>query len=67
MKFAAYNGNDFVKVRVTPFFDTRAEAQQAARDRAELTAFTAPCANWEEHQRWNAARVGNYAQCPVAE
>ena len=67
MKFAAYNGNDFCKVRITPFFDSRAEAAAAAKSAGHLTAFTAPCANWQEHQRWNAERVGNYASCPVQE
>lgn len=66
-KFAAYNGNDFCKIRVTPFFDTRAEAASAARNAGELIAFTAPCANWQEHMRWNQERVGNYRDCPVTE
>lgn len=29
--------------------------------------FIRECANWEEHQRWNAQRVGMYAQMPVTE
>lgn len=67
MKFAAYVGNDHANIRLTPFFDTRAEAQAAARAAGHLTAFTAPCANWQEHQRWNTERRGMYAQCPVVE
>jgi len=67
MKFAAYNGNDHCKVRVTTFFDTRAEAADAAKAAGHLTAFVAPCANWKEHMKWNIERVGNYASCPVDE
>ena len=66
-KFAAYAGNDFCKVRLTPFFDSRADAAAAAKCAGHLTAFTAPCANWKEHQEWNKQKVGNYAQCQVAE
>lgn len=66
-KYAAYNGNDFCKIRVTPFFNTRSEASEAARKVGELAAFTAPCANWQEHMKWNTERVGNYASCPVVE
>lgn len=60
-KFAGYVGNQHMAVRVTPFFDRPAEVT------GEKFAFVAPCTNWEEHQRWNQERVGNYAQCPVAE
>lgn len=63
MKFAAYSGNEFVKIRTTPFFDTRAEARAADPG----AAFVAPCGNWKEHQQWNIDRVGNYAECPVLE
>lgn len=67
MKYAAYAGNDFCKVRLTPFFDTREEARAAANMANHLSAFIAPCANWQEHMKWNSERVGNYAQCPVTE
>ena len=67
MKFAAYLGNEHCKVRLTPFYDTRAEAHGAARAAGHLTAFVAPCANWQEHMRWNVQRVGMYKDCPVAE
>ena len=67
MKYAAYVGNDFCKIRVTPFFDTIPEARAAGAKTDHGVSFVAPCSNWPEHQRWNAARVGNYATCPVQE
>lgn len=67
MKYAAYTGNQHLSIRLTPFFDSRAEARQAALDQGHTTAWVAPCANWQEHQRWNRERVGNYASCPVQE
>lgn len=67
MKYAAYIGNVHCKIRLTPFFDTREEAIACAKSLGHLTVFAAPCANWQEHQAWNAARVGNYALWPVTE
>jgi len=66
-KFAAHVGNLHASARVTPFFDTAAEAMQAAANTDHGSTFVRECANWQEHQRWNAQRVGNYAQMPVAE
>ena len=60
IKYAGYVGNKHCRIRVTPFFDSRAEV------RGDFE-FTAECANWQEHQRWNKERAGNYAQCPVQE
>lgn len=60
VKFAGYVGNKHLRIRVTPFFDSAAEVKGAHE-------FIAECGNWQEHQRWNAQRVGNYAQCPVQE
>jgi hypothetical protein len=60
VKYAGYVGNKHCAVRVTQFFNKASEV-------AGSFEFTAPCANWKEHQRWNQQRVGNYASCPVAE
>lgn len=60
VKYAGYVGNKHLSIRVTPFFNSAAEVDGEFE-------FTAPCANWQEHQRWNQQRVGNYAQCPVQE
>ncbi len=59
-KYAGYTGNLHCKIRTTPFFDSYAEVKGDFEFKAE-------CANWQEHQRWNQERVGNYAQCPVQE
>lgn len=67
MRFAAYVGNDHAKIRVTPFFDTRTEAKEAAITRGHLESFVAPCANWKEHMKWNKQRIGMYKECPVTE
>lgn len=66
-KHAGFIGNPHLTLRVTPFHETPAQAREAARLRGYAEAFTAPTANWQEHQRWNRARVGNYAQMPVEE
>jgi hypothetical protein len=58
IKYAGYVGNKHLRIRVTPFFD----AASAVRGKFE---FIDVCANWQEHQRWNQQRVGNYAACPV--
>lgn len=68
MKYAGHNGNKHFAVRVTPFFDSAAEVWAHARLSALTNVdFVAPCANWQEHMRWNKERVGNYANCPVQE
>lgn len=66
-KFAAHVGNQHASARVTPFFDSPAKAMAAAAKTDHGVTFVAACANWEEHQQWNAQRVGVYAQMPVAE
>lgn len=60
VKYAGYVGNKHLRIRVTPFFC-------AASEVAGNFEFIAECGNWQEHQRWNQERVGNYAQCPVQE
>jgi hypothetical protein len=66
-KFAAHIANIHCGIRMTPFFDTAAEAREfAASNKIEFNCIR-ETANWKEHQAWNAARVGNYASCPVAE
>ena len=60
VKFAGYVGNKHLRIRTTAFFD-RPDAVQGNFD------WVAECGNWQEHQRWNAQRVGNYAACPVQE
>ena len=66
-KFAAHVGNLHASARVTPFFSSAAEAMAAASKTDHGVTFIRECANWEEHQRWNAQQVGMYAQMPVAE
>lgn len=66
-KFAAHVGNHHASARVTPFFDSPAEATAAAAKTDHGVTFVTACSNWEEHQRWNAQRVGMYAQMPVVE
>ena len=67
IRYAAHTGNMHCSIRVTPFFDTIAEARAAGDATDHDQTVVKPTANWEEHQRWNQQRVGNYASCPVIE
>jgi len=66
-KYAAWTGNDHLCIRVTPFFDTIQEAREAGDRTDHFQTVVKPTGNWQEHQRWNQQRVGNYAACPVNE
>jgi hypothetical protein len=66
-KFASHVGNIHASARVTPFFDTAEEARQAAAKTDHSVTFVRECANWQEHQKWNQQRIGNYKQMPVSE
>ncbi len=67
MKYAAHVGNKHASARITPFFDTAAEARAAASKTDHSDAWIAPCSNWAEHMEWNRRRVGMYAAMPVEE
>lgn len=59
-KFAGYVGNLHLTIRVTSFFSSADEVKGEYE-------FIRQCGNWQEHQRWNQERKGNYASCPVQE
>lgn len=66
-KFAAHIGNLHATARVTPFFDTPAQARTAASRMGYDSTFVRECANWQEHQTWNMERIGSYAEMQVIE
>ena len=66
-KFAAFIGNIHASARVTAFFDTPAEARQAAAKTEHGSTVVREISNWKEHMKWNVERVGMYECFPVAE
>lgn len=67
IKYAAHIGNMHAAARVTPFFESYAGcAAHAVENKIEFD-FVRPIANWIEHQAWNKAKVGMYAQHQVNE
>jgi len=67
MKFAAHIGNMHAAARVTPFFDSYSEAAEYAKSNGIDYSFIRQIANWKEHQVWNKAKVGFYAERQVNE
>lgn len=66
-KFAVFCGSQHYAYRVTPFFDTAADAWRAHTMSGEDYAIVRPVANWREHQAWNVERRGIYRNHPVKE
>lgn len=65
--YAAHVGNKHAAARITAFFDTMQQANDAAKATDHAEYFVRFTSNWEEHKEWNKQREGMYKDMPVIE